>query len=226
MVPLVPFEACLSKLAAAETLDSFRGHAAASKTVRFKTFPRYLVVHMQRYVQKPDWTIGKLNVEVPVPETLDLSALRATGLQPGETAMAEDAVAPAAGAPAAAAAAAPAAAATEPDEGILAQLISMGFSENGSKRAAIAVKNVSGEAAMEWVFAHMWRTPTSTTRCRLRAHRSRLPAAVAAAAAAAASRRRRTRRALRCSRRWGSRLRRRAARWRRRRATWSAPPTG
>ena len=29
----------------------------------------------------------------------------------------------------------------------------MGFSENGSKRAAIAVQNSSGEAAMEWVFA-------------------------------------------------------------------------
>ena len=75
--------------------------------MRFKTFPRYLVVHMQRYVQKPDWTIGKLSVEVdqsrclpslqasllclptpplsvqvPVPEALDLTALRATGLQP------------------------------------------------------------------------------------------------------------------------------------------------
>ena len=155
VVPLVPFEACLSQLAAAETLESFRGHAAASKTVRFKTFPRYLVVHMQRYVQKPDWTIGKLSVEVPAPETLDLSALRATGLQPGETAMAEEAAAPAAAAAAAAAPAAAPAAATEPDEGILAQLISMGFSENGSKRAAIAVKNSSGEAAMEWVFAHM-----------------------------------------------------------------------
>ena len=34
VVLLVPFEACLSQLAAAETLDSFRGHAAASKTVR------------------------------------------------------------------------------------------------------------------------------------------------------------------------------------------------
>ena len=33
--------------------------------------------------------------------------------------------------------------------------MSMGFSENGSKRAAIAVKNASAEAAMEWVFAHM-----------------------------------------------------------------------
>ena len=40
--------------------------------------------------------------------------------------------------PAAAAAPAAAPAATEADEGILAQLMSMGFSENGSKRAAIA----------------------------------------------------------------------------------------
>ena len=146
VVPLVPFEACLAKLAAAEALDGFRGLGAASKTVRFKTFPRYLVVHLGRYVQKPDWTIGKLNVEVPMPETLDLSALRATGLQPGETLMAEEAPAPAP---------APAAAAPEPDEAIIAQLVSMGFSENGSKRAALAVNNSSADHAMEWVFAHM-----------------------------------------------------------------------
>ena len=34
VVPLVPFEACLSRLAAAEALDDFRGLGAASKTVR------------------------------------------------------------------------------------------------------------------------------------------------------------------------------------------------
>ena len=34
MVPIVPFEACLAKLAAAEALDDFRGHGVASKTVR------------------------------------------------------------------------------------------------------------------------------------------------------------------------------------------------
>ena len=114
--------------------------------VRFKTFPRYLVLHMQRYVQKPDWTIGKLNVEVPAPETLDLSALRATGLQPGETVMAEEAAAPAAATAAPGAAAAPAAA-PQPDEAIIAQLVGMGFSENGSKRAAIAVNNSSARPA-------------------------------------------------------------------------------
>jgi ubiquitin carboxyl-terminal hydrolase 5/13 len=31
----------------------------------------------------------------------------------------------------------------------------MGFSENGSKRAAVATQNVSADTAMEWVFAHM-----------------------------------------------------------------------
>jgi ubiquitin carboxyl-terminal hydrolase 5/13 len=42
-----------------------------------------------------------------------------------------------------------------PDDTIVAQLVSMGFSENGSKRAALAVGNSGAEAATEWVFAHM-----------------------------------------------------------------------
>jgi ubiquitin carboxyl-terminal hydrolase 5/13 len=31
----------------------------------------------------------------------------------------------------------------------------MGFSENGSRRAALAVGNSSAEAATDWVFAHL-----------------------------------------------------------------------
>ncbi len=48
-----------------------------------------------------------------------------------------------------------AAAPTEPNPEIVAQLMSMGFSENGSKRAALATGNSSAEASMEWVFGHM-----------------------------------------------------------------------
>jgi len=33
--------------------------------------------------------------------------------------------------------------------------MSMGFSENGSKRAALATNNSDADAAMTWVFAHM-----------------------------------------------------------------------
>lgn len=38
---------------------------------------------------------------------------------------------------------------------MLPQLVSMGFTENGSKRAALAVGNSSAEAATNWVMEHM-----------------------------------------------------------------------
>jgi uncharacterized UBP type Zn finger protein len=41
------------------------------------------------------------------------------------------------------------------DAAIVAQLMAMGFSENGSRRAALATSNAGADAAMEWVFAHM-----------------------------------------------------------------------
>jgi len=82
-----------------------------------------------------------------VPETVDLSALRGAGPAEGEILLPEDE--PSAPAPVAAAAA------PQPDEAIVAALVSMGFSENGSKRAALATNNTGPEPAMEWVFAHM-----------------------------------------------------------------------
>lgn len=56
--------------------------------------------------------------------------------QPGEELQPEE---PAGGAAAPAAPAAP-----QPDDTIVAQLVSMGFSENGSKRAALAVRRGGG----------------------------------------------------------------------------------
>jgi ubiquitin carboxyl-terminal hydrolase 5/13 len=99
------------------------------------------------YYVDTDWTAKKLAVAVPVPETLDLEAYRSTGMLPGEVALPDEPE------PAAAAPAAP-----TPDEGIVGQLVSMGFSENGAKRAALAVSNSNAEAATEWVFAHMGDT--------------------------------------------------------------------
>ncbi|CAN0049404.1 unnamed protein product, partial [Sphacelaria rigidula] len=42
-----------------------------------------------------------------------------------------------------------------PDEELVAQLVAMGFQENGCKRAAVAVNNSSAEMAMNWVLEHM-----------------------------------------------------------------------
>lgn len=50
----------------------------AKKRTRFKTFPKFLVVQMRKYVQDFEtWQVNKLNCSVPLPEKLDLEAFRA-----------------------------------------------------------------------------------------------------------------------------------------------------
>jgi ubiquitin carboxyl-terminal hydrolase 5/13 len=150
----VPFEACLSAYLAPEEVEMFSpavGRATIClKTHRFQTFPRYLMVKMTRYYVGPNWVQVKINARIDVPEELDLTAYRASGPQPDERLMAEDA-APAAGASTAAAAPE----AFVPDASLVEQLMGMGFSENGCKRAAIATRNADAETAMNWIFEHM-----------------------------------------------------------------------
>lgn len=78
-----------------------------------------------------DWTSKKLEVLVDVPEQIDLESLRGRGLQPSEQLQPE--------APAAEPAAPPPEV-LQPDPQIVEALTGMGFSENGSKRAAVATK--------------------------------------------------------------------------------------
>ena len=87
-----------------------------------------------------DWTPKKLEVLVDVPDQLDLEHLRGRGAQPGEELQPEDAPGAAAG-PVGASDSAPAATQQlQPDEGIVAQLVSMGFAQNGAQRAAVATQ--------------------------------------------------------------------------------------
>lgn len=86
-VPLkVPFEACFDRLVADEVIPDFLSPATkavglAKKTLRFATFPRYLVLKMNRYYYSDNWEPLKMEVEVRVPEELDLEEYRAKGLQ-------------------------------------------------------------------------------------------------------------------------------------------------
>ena len=109
---------------------------------------RYLIVQLARYYTSDDWQAKKLSVLVPMPTSLDLTALRSSGPVEGEALLPEESAseAPSAGSGDGGVA---------PDETIVAQLMTMGFSENGCKRAAVAVGNTNAEAAAEWVFAHM-----------------------------------------------------------------------
>ena len=144
--PTVTFDACLDGWSAEAIVDDYRWphlqnqvHAASQKT-RFKNFPRHLWVQIQRYTLGPDWQPVKLEVNLDIPEEIDLSQYKATGPQDGET-LVPDEVPVAAAQP-------------EISEAALGMLMDMGFSMNGCKRALTAVGGSDTEAAMNWIFEH------------------------------------------------------------------------
>ncbi|QDZ24098.1 ubiquitinyl hydrolase [Chloropicon primus] len=148
VVPNVPFQACLDSFAQEEVLDDFYSAAvmrktAASRTVRFKSFPPYLVVYLRRYYVDASWRPCKMEVNVDIPDEISLEGYRSAGLKPGEQELPEGS--PSKEEPAA----------VTPNQEIVNQLMGMGFSENGCKRAAIAMQNASAEVCMEWILQHM-----------------------------------------------------------------------
>jgi ubiquitin carboxyl-terminal hydrolase 5/13 len=149
----VPFQACIDQLMATEAITDFTSSATgvkgtALKQTRLSTFPEYLMVHMRKYYLAPDWTPRKLDVSVLLPEEIDLEFLRGTGVREGEQLLPEDVVRNAAEQ-------AEVPASVVPDTAVVSQVVAMGFSENGAKRAAVATGNASADVCMEWVLSHM-----------------------------------------------------------------------
>eukprot|EP00301_Raphidiophrys_heterophryoidea_P003463 c11563_g1_i1.p1 GENE.c11563_g1_i1~~c11563_g1_i1.p1 ORF type:complete len:840 (+),score=204.41 c11563_g1_i1:24-2522(+) len=147
--PCVLFSSCVSRFASVEALGDFyssatRRRGQALKRTRIQKFPQFLVVQMRRYYVGEDWTPKKLEVMVDVPEEFDFNILRDTGRLPNEQMLPED------NGQQQAASAAPVA-----NPVIVAELVSMGFSENGCKRAVLATKNAGAEPAMDWILSHM-----------------------------------------------------------------------
>eukprot|EP00745_Piridium_sociabile_P002539 TRINITY_DN115418_c0_g1_i1.p1 TRINITY_DN115418_c0_g1~~TRINITY_DN115418_c0_g1_i1.p1 ORF type:complete len:849 (-),score=113.91 TRINITY_DN115418_c0_g1_i1:143-2689(-) len=142
------FEACLAQFASTGEVELWSGgrNRECDTRTRLATFPPYLWVVLKRFYQKPDWTSGKLDALVEVPEELDIEYLRAGGRKDGESVLptdngrasnANDDVV------------------ITPDANIVAAITSMGYSTNAAIRACNATKNASSEGAIEWLFAHM-----------------------------------------------------------------------
>lgn len=147
VLPKIPFEALLEAKTAAEVVGPYKspvtgelGTATVAK--RLATFPDVLVVQLRRYVLGDNWLPKKIDASIPMPEELDVSALRGTGLQAGEEEMAEEAGGEAVAEPIA-----------SPE--IVSALEMMGFSHNACCRAALAVNNAGAEPASMWLMEHM-----------------------------------------------------------------------
>ena len=141
----IPMSACLAAFVAPEYVtDCFSAAAnekvTIEKTIRFLSFPEYLLVQVKKFTLAPDWTPLKLDISLDVLEELDLSTFRAKGgLQPGEEAMPGEQETPSA----------------QIDEKVVDQLVEMGFPREGCKKAVFFTKNSGLEQAMQWVMDHM-----------------------------------------------------------------------
>uniref|UniRef100_A0A8C1Z3F4 Ubiquitin carboxyl-terminal hydrolase n=1 Tax=Cyprinus carpio TaxID=7962 RepID=A0A8C1Z3F4_CYPCA len=168
----IPFAVCLAALSEPETLTDFWSSAVQAKTTatkitRFASFPDHLVIQIKKFTFGLDWVPKKLDVSIDVPDTLDLSALRAMGQQPGEELLPEVAPPPL----------------MTPDvevKGILgfhgneeddslyspllspvlddstvSQLCEMGFPLEACRKAVYYTGNTGIDAAMNWVMGHM-----------------------------------------------------------------------
>eukprot|EP00897_Mesotaenium_endlicherianum_P009541 jgi/Mesen1/8615/ME000050S08022 len=147
--PRVPLAACLDTFSGAEEVPGFystaiRATTTAIKTARLATFPDYLVLHMRKFViSQGSWVPSKLDVFVDVPDEIDISHMRSTGLQPGEQLLPEDDEERQAGA------------SVRADEAVVIQLADMGFPRARCEKAAVGTGNAGVEEAMNWLLAHM-----------------------------------------------------------------------
>merc|ERR1711904_389973 len=145
--PRIKLEDCLDSFASpCEVADFYssaiKARTTAFKTTKLKTFPDYLVLHMARFVIGDNWAVKKLDAFVEVPDEIDLSFLRAKGKQSDEIELEDEAEVRTQ-------------TMLQPNEGIVAQIVDMGFPRNRAEKAAVKTDNAGAEAAMEWLFAHM-----------------------------------------------------------------------
>ncbi|KAF6209165.1 hypothetical protein GE061_014910 [Apolygus lucorum] len=143
--PHIPFSACLDAIKLEERIDQFYSSAISNKTfakrtTRLSTFPDFLLIHLKKFMLREDWTQMKLDVSVDMPETLDLSSLKGTGLQPGEELLPElTAPVPA----------------PELDPTILNVLLEQGYPLEAAKKAVYFTKGAGVEQAAIWAMEHI-----------------------------------------------------------------------
>ena len=87
--------ACLEAFLETEDVPKFYSTAAkqetfAKKTMRMKTFPDFLVIQLLKFAVDDSWVPYKLDIEVGMPDHLDLTKLTGSGLQPGEEILPDD----------------------------------------------------------------------------------------------------------------------------------------
>nr|CAG4650743.1 EOG090X0181 [Simocephalus serrulatus] len=144
--PKVTLQSCFEALIRQEEIQNFfstaiNGKTTALKTTKLATFPEFLWIQLRKFTLAEDWTPVKIDVAVEIPNTIDLSFMRGSGLQNGEILMADQT--------------SDAPAELPIDMNIVDSLTEMGFPLAACKRAASLTRGNGLEAATQWIMEHM-----------------------------------------------------------------------
>lgn len=143
--PRIKLSSCLDVFTKAENINGFfstacQAKVVAKKTTKLASFPDFLLIHLKKFTVQEDWTPKKLDVAVEVPDELNLSDVRGTGIKPDEEALPEHSTPPPA---------------PVFDEALMSQLLEMGFPRAACDKALYFTNNSSLEAATNWIMEHI-----------------------------------------------------------------------
>jgi ubiquitin carboxyl-terminal hydrolase 5/13 len=149
--PRIPMKTCLDSFSHPESIPDFYSSALKKRTVaiqtsKLATFPEYLIVQVRRFILD-GWVPKKLDVFIEDPQEIDISHLRAHGLQPNETLLPDEPeeINPSSNT---------GAQIPHFDPQIVNSLVEMGFIELHAQKAAINTNNQGVDQAMNWLFEH------------------------------------------------------------------------
>uniref|UniRef100_G3P6K9 Ubiquitin carboxyl-terminal hydrolase n=1 Tax=Gasterosteus aculeatus aculeatus TaxID=481459 RepID=G3P6K9_GASAC len=165
----IPFTACLQAFTEPENVPDFwssalQAKSAGVKTSRFSSFPEYLVLQIKKFTFGVDWVPKKLDLAIDVPDFLDLSRLRATGLQTSEEelpdllppiVLPEDTRGTEQGTLLVHSNISEQPLHTSTDFAAVMQLAEMGFPLEACRKAVYYTGNMGPEMAFNWIIAHM-----------------------------------------------------------------------
>lgn len=117
--------------------DECKEKTVAFKSSGFKTYPQSLVLNARR-IQLKNWVPVKVDVELQVPDVIDLSSFGAPILEDGEQEFTKTN-----------------STTFEPNPDAMEMLSSMGFPHNRAAKALYNTGNKSAEDAMNWLFEHL-----------------------------------------------------------------------
>ncbi|XP_061097803.1 ubiquitin carboxyl-terminal hydrolase 13-like isoform X1 [Conger conger] len=154
----IPFTACLQAFTEPENVPDFwsselQAKSAGVKSCRFASFPAHMLVQIKKFTFGMDWIPKKIDVSIDMPDYLDLSRLRATGLQAGEMELPD--IKPPIVIPDNSRGLNSFLDSSDIDESSVLQLAEMGFPLEACRKAVYYTGNMGPEMAFSWIIAHM-----------------------------------------------------------------------